>query len=428
MLEALSVRGLRMMVLVVNTRESIQQLAEAEPEGASAYRDHAQFEETMNQAADRIARWRGLRLQWFALTVVGVVLATLTILNLLAYFVISGIENFINPAVLMLAWTLAIGWTWLYRAQLDRIADRIIEKRLCLQCGKSLLEEPCDEDGVGVCSTCCHVYHLDEYTPPGSCVQALRTARAKTASLHEPPLVYPEIPRMQPATIRLEPPDVTNPANSPFLGLYENRKHFHNVMDDASRRILFQRFSGLHFLVSALLGMIPPLALFAWCYFYETKLVLMIGAGIGGMWLYLSIYVWGYDSIRRRILIDNLCLGCGYELVKLSTNDHGCALCPKCDRPFHLNTYRPPGTDVQNPNWRETQQTLFESLEALKAQLESDQRESVHRPELKQRQRPPSRPHLICRSCGYDLVGSPVDELGQGHCSECGHDFHSYTR
>jgi hypothetical protein len=399
-------------------RETIERGAEAEPRAVSAYRNFQHYDEAMADAAERIARWRGLRLQWAILTIAGVALIVLTVIKIIELNVLPEGEAILNGWMLLIAWAAMLSWTWLYNGAVARLSHRIIVRRLCLHCGTPLRDVPADAQGAGVCPRCLHVFHVGEYTPPTDCIEALRLARQRTIFLRRPPVAYPASPRRIAASRILNPPFVTDPRCGPWLGLYENRRHFDRVINRAATRLVLHRIQGRSVLLGALCGALPiMLVIAALFYFQVTAPVLLVALAMITVLTMLPVAVF-HTAQRCRILDHHLCLSCGHSLKGAQVNNYGCGRCGECGRAFHAREFVPPGSSVCSPGWRATRQFLFASLR--------DDATSPPAPESWRTLEPVApilEPHLHCAVCHYDLTGTPVDPHGQGRCSECGTPF-----
>ena len=221
------------------------------------------------------------------------------------------------------------------------------------------------------------------------------------------------------------PPRVTDPRYGPLLGLYEDRHQFDQVINRAASRLILHNDGGIPVIIGVFAGSVPLLL-----FFLESSWLGLRWSWLaGGLTLFLSVLV-AYFLVqhylnRSRILDYKLCLSCGYSLKGQRTNDHGVGRCPECSRIFHAREYVPPGTDVRNPDWQETRRKLFDSL------IRDDPAQLVfpddHEPDLHSVEDPPGSGKRVrlrrCAACSYIIEGSPVNEKGQGVCSECGTTF-----
>lgn len=416
-----------LMIQKLNAREVIEKQAHAEPHAISSYRNNQHFEETIHEAAARIMRWSGLRLQWYVLTIGGVVLIVFTLLKMFEIFIRDEPRIFLSGLGLLASWAVALGWTWLYTLEARGLSDRIITRRLCLRCGKSLLDSPTDEQGSGVCSNCCHVFNLGDYLPPTDSIEALRATRQRMDAAKQshaaPPIA---LTRPVPA-IRDSSPSTT----SPGLSLYEDEYHFNRVMARAAaRQIVFKPFAlSLRF---TLYGILLPTLLFTLLALNFFPLgwpfmTLMIIGCLFFLYLLGMKYLVQLSAMQCRIINHRLCLSCGHTLQDLLLDDRGFGNCPDCGHRFHTLEYKAPGEDERNPIWRDLRQELFLAEEnEMSPALYATSATPYFTDQVTMEDPPGSGRRVIlltCTTCGYILEGSPTDEYGGGVCSECGKAF-----
>ena len=391
----------------------------------SSYKSQEQFDEALEAASQRLARWRGLRLQWYALTVGGVLLIVLTIIKLFTELVSIEPEIFIPSAYFWWAWVVALAWCGLYFRSMRRLADKIIEQRLCLRCGASLIETDTDEYGHGVCNRCCSVFCLGDYMAPSQNIAGLQAVIQRVKD-RMPPVLEPP------------PPHGARPVRIvvPRGGLYRNRSHFDQVIHQAAKRCLIHG-RGLASLQMGLIGgALPATALFFVLYLMGVKWVLLFG--ILGLGILIAAVVIGLsllahaDATKARLINQRRCLACGYSLNGLRIGQRGCGKCPECGRPFHPEEYTAPAEGEENTNWQMVRRILFRESNASIDQEDDAERHWGESPQIVMIGYPPTVadpqrewisefPH--CPHCGYSLVGTPRTKGGYGICSECGKPF-----
>lgn len=391
----------------------------------SSYKTQEQFDATLEAAAQRLARWRGLRLQWYLLTVAGVVLIVLTIIKVIISAISAESGAFIQTNYLLWAWAIAVGWCLLYFRSMRRLADRIIDRRLCLRCAASLLNTETNEHGNGVCPRCCCVFSLGDYTAPSQNIAGLQAAMQRVKD-RLPPVLEPP-PRQGARPVRIV---------VPRGGLYRNRTHFDQVMHRAAMRFLIHG-RGLVSLQTGLIGgALPATVVFFVAYAIGVEWTLLFGIlGIGLLFaaVLIGLTVWGHaDASRARLISQRLCLACGYSLHGLRTDQRGCGRCPECGRPFHPEEYTAPAVDAENTDWQMARRILFRELNASIDPDDDAELYGGRSPQIvligypptvadPQREFVSEFPH--CRHCGYSLVGTPRSKRGTGICSECGKPF-----
>jgi hypothetical protein len=413
------------MTQTVETREVIEQQAQAEPHAISAYRDHQHFEETIHEAASRITRWNGLLLQWYVLTVGGVILIVLTLLKLFAMEIIVEPGAFLSGPLLLVGWTLALSWTWLYNFQVRSFSQRIIDKRLCLRCGKSLLDVSVNEHSCGVCPTCCVVFKIGEYIPPTDCIEALRRTRMRIGPLRRSRSGPPKSLRLPRAMPTLPHPHI-EPRHT---DLYQSQRQFNRVMNHAARRLILHQKGAVSFRIGLYVGMLPVIMFFLLYLLLSAEQLFvqafLVFATIGQTMILMIFFVMGAVT-RSRILRYRLCLSCGHPLKGVCVDDRGVGACPECVRPFHAQEYFAPGLHDRNLLWQENRQALFHPShsESITSSTPSNTPYFADHVMLED---PPGSGHrkllCSCKSCGYILEGTPSDEYGHGFCSECGARF-----
>ncbi len=391
----------------------------------SSYKSQEQFDAAIEAAAQRLARWRGLRLQWYLLTIAGVVLIVLTIIKVIISAISAESGAFVPTNYLLWAWVIAVGWCLLYFRSMRRLSDKIVDKRLCLRCAASLLDAETDEHGSGVCPRCCSVFSLGDYTAPSQNIAALQAAKQR---------VKDRLPQV----LDPPPPQGAGPVRIvvPRGGLYRNRTHFDRVMHRAAMRFLTHGRGLVSFQTGLIGGALPATVVFFVAYAIGAERTLLFGIlGIGLLLaaVLIGLTVWGHaDAARARVINQRLCLACGYSLRGLRTDQQGCGGCPECGRPFHPEEYTAPEGDAQNTDWQMARRILFRELNASIDREDDAERHWGQSPQIVMIGYPPTVadpqrefvsefPH--CRHCGYSLVGTPRSKRGEGVCSECGKPF-----
>ena len=362
----------------------------------SSYKSQEQFDAAIEAAAQRLARWRGLRLQWYLLTIAGVVLIVLTIIKVIISAVTAESGVFIPTNYLLWAWTIAVGWCLLYSRGMRRLSDRIIDKRLCLRCAASLLDAETDEHGNGVCPRCCCVFSLGDYTAPSQNIAALQVAKQRVKD-RLPPVLEPP------------PPQGAKPVRIvvPRGGLYRNRTHFDQVMHRAAMRFLIHG-RGLVTLQTGLIGgALPATVVFFVAYAIGVEWTLLFGIfGIGILIaaVLIGLTVWARaDASRARLINQRLCLACGYSLRGLRTDQRGCSRCPECGRPFHPEEYTAPAEGAEQTNWQMVRRILFRESNASVDPEDDPELHWGRSPQVVMIGYPPTVDHK-CRKLGQLIV------------------------
>lgn len=416
-----------MMMQTAETQTVMDNPANDEPHVVSSYRDNQHFEESIQDAASRIMRWSGLRFQWYVLTIGGVVLIVFTLLKLFEILIGHEPQTFLNGMGLIVAWVVALGWTWLYSLEARGLSQRIIKKRLCLQCGHSLLDSATDDYGSGVCSNCCHVFNLGEYLPPTGGIEALRTIRQGLEEARRSQAA-PPIPLTRPVpAIR----DLSPSTPSPGLSLYKDEYHFNRVMARAAaRQLVFKpfalslRFTLYGILLPSLVFTLMVLNFFPIGWPFTTMMIL---GCLFFLYLLGMKYLAQLTVMQCRIVKFRLCLSCGHSLEDAQLDEKGIGACPKCGQRFHALLYKAPEMGERNSAWQDIWRELFLGYESENySEHQSPTVTQYFAEQVKLEDPPGSGRHvrlITCASCGYILEGSPTDENGRGICSECGSDF-----
>ena len=71
---------------------------------------------------------------------------------------------------LLMLWAALILLTLGHARKTDGLIDRIIKERLCFACGRSMLDAPTDESGMGRCNRCDRQFNLAEYSSTTACL------------------------------------------------------------------------------------------------------------------------------------------------------------------------------------------------------------------------------------------------------------------
>ena len=69
-------------------------------------------------------------------------------------------EDVAEPPV---AFVTMLVWSGIYTSRMKKLRPRIVEERLCMNCGYSLLHTETDDDGLGRCSECGTVFARGQY-------------------------------------------------------------------------------------------------------------------------------------------------------------------------------------------------------------------------------------------------------------------------
>ncbi|MCP3905239.1 MAG: hypothetical protein GY715_16560 [Planctomycetes bacterium] len=129
------------------------------------YIDGDHFDRTMYAAAERIHRARGGGLQADLLTWAWVALGVCFGLSLLAGWDPLDWIPGPQPNYAVASGILGV-WSLVHWLRTRRFRPRVIERRLCLDCGYSLLHTPCDENEIGRCPECGELFSVAQYQRP----------------------------------------------------------------------------------------------------------------------------------------------------------------------------------------------------------------------------------------------------------------------
>jgi len=382
------------------------------------YNSQLDFEQTIEAAAERIARWRGLRLQWYILTVGGVILIVLTIIYAFTSTISSKPIPILNATRLAWAWLIALTWCGLYFRALRRLKDRIIDDRLCLRCGEPLKIIEIDEDGAGLCPGCNAVFNISEYQSPS---QKINTLRAVKQRVHDQLPRVIKLPRTPPST---KPVKIVIPIG----GLYKNRSHFDRIMKRAAARLLLGSPFPAQIIFTIIGVIVPVIAITYFLFpFAATAWYILLYGGLLFAVLILPATYFIHQSFQVAKFINRkLCLSCLYPLHGLTTNEFGCGNCPECGRQFHLQEYTPPPEETENPDWQLAREIIFGRSKIYNdAEIVAPGESSSYVEFVAYPPPPPEtdRASQRCQFCGYSLVGTPKSAEGIGVCSECGKPF-----
>ncbi len=141
-------------------------------EYVSPYRYQRQFEATFDDASHRMMRRHGTPSERFALWFAGVVGAFLGLafqgsLHGLQLMGVSAIQSLIMTGIMtgIFVALLASAIWWGLRGR-ARFRDRLIEQRLCFDCGYALIGAPTDDLGRGRCPECGKAFRVATYLRP----------------------------------------------------------------------------------------------------------------------------------------------------------------------------------------------------------------------------------------------------------------------
>lgn len=382
------------------------------------YNSQIDFEETIEAAAERIARWRGLRLQWYILTVGGVILIVLTIIYAFTSTISFKPIPILNATQLAWAWLIALTWCGLYFHAMRRLKDRIIEDKLCLRCGESLKVIEIDEEGEGLCPGCNTVFNINEFQSPS---QKINTLRAVKQRVHDQLYRLIELPNIPPS---IKPVKIVIPIG----GLYENRSHFDRIMKRAAARSLLVASFPAKIIFMIIEVTVPVITISYFLFpFLSTVWYILINGSIIFAVLILPATYFIHQSFQVAKFINRkLCLSCQYPLHGLTTNEFGCGNCPECGRQFHIQEYTPPPEEIENPDWQLAREIIFGRSKIYNdAEIVAPGETSSYVEFVAYPPPPPEtdRASQQCQYCGYSLVGTPKSDEGIGVCSECGKPF-----
>lgn len=380
------------------------------------YSSQVDFEETIEAAAERIAKWRGLKLQWYILTVGGVILIVLTIIYIFTSTISSKPLPFLNATQLAWAWLIALTWCGLYFHAMRRLKDRIIEDKLCLRCGEPLKVIEIDEEGEGLCPGCNTVFNINEFHSPS---QKINTLRAVKQRVHDQLASVIKLPNTPPST---KPVKIVIPIG----GLYRNRSQFDRTMKRAADRLLLSESVNVRIIFTLIGAIIPASAYILFAFTLSTGWYILLVAGLPLVGLaLLATYLIQRVARIARFINNKLCLSCGYPLHGLITSGNGCGRCPECGRKYHLQEYTTPPRDTDNPDWQLARRVIFGRSTIMNDDLELPGESFSYVEFAAYPPAPPEtdRASQQCQFCGYSLVGTPKSDAGIGVCSECGKPF-----
>jgi len=381
------------------------------------YNSQLDFEQTIEAAAERIARWRGLKLQWYILTVGGVVLIILSIIYAFTSVISTKPLPFLNATQLAWAWLLALTWCGLYFHAMRRLKDRIIEDRLCLRCGVPLKVIETDEDGAGLCPGCNTVFNISEYQSPSQYISTLHAVKQRVHAQWSHAIELPNTPPSnEPVKIFI-----------PIGGLYENRSHFDKIMKRAADRVILNCQIPLRVIITIFAAAITTsIFVFFLLPFSKGWHIPLLAAILLVLLAVISNFFIQRAAAMAKLINNTLCLSCGYSLRGLTTNEFGCGNCPECGRQFHLQEYTPPPEETENPDWQLAREIIFGRSKIYNDAEIVDPGQASSYVEFAAYPPPPpatARSSLQCQFCGYSLVGTPKSDEGIGVCSECGKPF-----
>lgn len=138
----------------------------------SPYRYQRQFEAEFDDASHRMIRQHGTPTERFALWFAGVVGGFLGLAFQATYFGLQLVGvSLLQSAVLtgimvgVIGVLLALALWWGLRGR-TRFRKRLIEQRLCFDCGYALIGAPTDEQGRGRCPECGKAFRVAAYLRP----------------------------------------------------------------------------------------------------------------------------------------------------------------------------------------------------------------------------------------------------------------------
>ncbi len=310
--------------------------AAAQPDIASSvYDDRAQFERIITNAAEHLARGRRFRRERELLAVIGLYLTVFTVLALIGRLLAGGRVPLIPAKLLFGAWALYVPWWLWYLHRVNKLGERIVDRRLCLCCGHCLLETPTTDRGGGFCPECGTGFNIAEYRPPADCITALKHARQQMLA---------RCPRAP------DTPDPEEERVPPDAFLYENTRHFDRVMRTAASRVIAADAGSYRMTLSSAItgiGLVGALAAYVVGSVFIWVLPVFVVAMIA-----IIAYEWTrIESVKERILRDRLCLRCGYPL-RMTPTEELAGICPECGRPYHVKEYHRPNWRWQEPEWQ----------------------------------------------------------------------------
>ncbi len=372
----------------------------------------------MKKFVQLILVWMLICLQWYILTVGGVILIILTIIYAFTSTVSTKSIAFVNASHFGWAWLIALSWCGLYFLAMKRLKNRIIEDRLCLRCGEILKLIELDEDGDGLCPGCNTIFNICEYQGPSQSAGRLLAVKQRVVD-HFPStieLAKPKLPSAEPIKIVV-----------PIGGLHRNRTHFDRTMKQAADKLILGGeipAKIIFMLIGTLIPTIPIIYFFAPNTSAGWKLLIFIGLPVASLFI-VSYYFIQKTALVARFINHYLCISCGYALRGLETDEFGCGKCPECGRKFHPEEYTPPPREVENPDWQTARLIIFgrnnieDDDEAIRGETSYQFEFLAYQPEPPDSDRADKR----CQFCNYSLVGTPRSQDGIGVCSECGKPF-----
>ena len=272
------------------------------------YHDVGAFNTAMDKAAESISNAEksntlGQVIWWSAVALLAFLYLSDWILDWEVRRAIPGVD-LVKPL-----WAAIIGLIIGYHAWQRHQHDRIVKKRLCLECGTSLLRDPVDEVGSGVCPRCDRDFNLGEYRRP------------------------------------------TENRGAGFKG-YIDEKHFDKSMYAAAEQIRKTRGANLEFEllgwswlalgVSFGIKLIFGLNLLEWIPGELPYYIFWLGIVLAwsGAWAFRV------QRLQPAIVAKRLCFNCGYSLVHALVDATGWGRCPECAQEFAMKQYKKPPRGV----------------------------------------------------------------------------------
>lgn len=159
-------------ILEADTAPAIVTDPQTGREFVSSYRYRVNFETEFDYATRRMLKEYGKPTERFAL---GLASILGTVIGFGMQGAIYGVQLFVSDKLLALAWigvilsvlvvmfTVALWWGLRGRT---RFRKRLVEQRLCFDCGYALIGQPLDEAGLGRCPECATSFDVRRYLRP----------------------------------------------------------------------------------------------------------------------------------------------------------------------------------------------------------------------------------------------------------------------
>jgi DNA-directed RNA polymerase subunit RPC12/RpoP len=202
-------------------------------------------------------------------------------------------------------WVIIVGMVVYHHVWTRQRHRTILKRRMCFECGRSLVDVKTDDDGTGACPKCGHAFNLGQYRRPEE--NRGRAFRGYLDGDHFDKAMY---------------------------AVAEDLKKHRGVALEGDALGIAWITLGVCFGLDVVLDW----DMLDWIPGPQPT----IGIWFIAMLIWSGWYAMRVKALRPDIVKNRLCFDCGFSLLGTETNEHGVGRCPECGGKFVLAQYERP--------------------------------------------------------------------------------------